>query len=247
MTITTSSPRASVPGSSRSGRWSTTTARSATASTATTPSRPAEYVAHHLLAARPLNYHSIPDHLYWKDEDASAGLASDDQRLLHPDRPGLGRGAAPRRRVPEDHPRGARPVEPGHGPRPAHAVRVPRHGPQRCAGRPTARATEATVVVVNDSPSRRQVASRLGGQVVLPPWGFVVEGPRFAAFLARRWNGRDYPDGRPVHAPRRRTGETCRMPDRVRIFHGFGDPRIDWRGTTHEVRREAVIAIPRPK
>lgn len=27
----------------------------------------AQYVAHHVLYARPLNYHSIPDHLYWKE------------------------------------------------------------------------------------------------------------------------------------------------------------------------------------
>ena len=27
----------------------------------------AEYVAHHVLCARPLHYHSMPDHLYWTD------------------------------------------------------------------------------------------------------------------------------------------------------------------------------------
>jgi len=27
-----------------------------------------EYVAHHVLAARPLHYHSVPDHLYWKEK-----------------------------------------------------------------------------------------------------------------------------------------------------------------------------------
>ena len=26
----------------------------------------AEYVAHHVLCARPLHYHSFPDHLYWQ-------------------------------------------------------------------------------------------------------------------------------------------------------------------------------------
>jgi hypothetical protein len=40
--------------------------------------------------------------------------------------------------------------------------------------------------------------------------------------------------------------ETLMHADHVRIFHGFGDPRIFWRGSTHEVRREAVIDIPRP-
>ena len=105
---------------------------------------------------------------------------------------------------------------------------------------------DTTVVVVNDGRTEARVESRLGGSVLLPPWGFVVEGPKFAAFLARRWNGRDYAEGalftlQPVG------DETLIHSDRVRIFHGFGDPRIDWRGSTHEVRREEVIAIPGPK
>ena len=100
----------------------------------------------------------------------------------------------------------------------------------------------ATVVVVNDSFSPLLVASRLGGQVLLPPWGFVVEGPRFAAFLARRWNGRDYPEGA-LFTLRAEDGRDLSQARRVRVFHGFGDPRIDWRGTTHEVRREAVIEV----
>jgi len=38
--------------------------------------RSAEYVAHHVLCARPLHYHSIPDHRYWTDHPAG-------QRLPH--------------------------------------------------------------------------------------------------------------------------------------------------------------------
>ena len=37
------------------------------------PARAGDYVAHHVLAARPLHYHSIPDHLYWKDKRADRG------------------------------------------------------------------------------------------------------------------------------------------------------------------------------
>ena len=29
---------------------------------------------------------------------------------------------------------------------------------------------------------------------------------------------------------------------RVRIFHGFGKPTLRWRGTTHQIRREATIS-----
>ena len=40
------------------------------------PARSAEYVLHHISIARPLNYHSIPSHLYWKEEtDVAVPLA----------------------------------------------------------------------------------------------------------------------------------------------------------------------------
>jgi hypothetical protein len=100
----------------------------------------------------------------------------------------------------------------------------------------------ATVVVVNERPTLAGYESRLGGSVLLPPWGFVVESPRFAAFYARRWNGRDYPAGAlftlRADGPTRLSEAT-----RLRVFHGFGDHRIDWRGTTYDIRRESVIDV----
>ncbi len=119
-------------------------------------------------------------------------------------------------------------------------------GPDHALRRATyGESPDATQVMVNHGPTEARVESRLGGSVLLPPWGFVVEGPRFAAFYARRWNGRAYSEGalftlRPVG------DETLMHADHDRIFHGFGDPRIFWRGSTQEVRREAVIDIPRP-
>ena len=80
--------------------------------------------------------------------------------------------------------------------------------------------------------------------MVLPPWGFVVEAPRFAAMYARRWNGRDYPEGA-LFTLTAQDERPLAQAARVRIFHGFGDPRIDWRGATHKVRREAVIEVGR--
>ena len=38
----------------------------------------------------------------------------------------------------------------------------------------------ATRVIVNFGTTKAEVKSALGGRVVLPPWGFVIEGPRFA-------------------------------------------------------------------
>jgi hypothetical protein len=38
----------------------------------------AEYVAHHVLCARPLHYHSFPDHLYWKSSDDNGKESKED-------------------------------------------------------------------------------------------------------------------------------------------------------------------------
>ena len=207
--------------------------------------RPAEYVAHHLLAARPLNYHSIPDHLYWKAKD-EARRTSGDQRMLHASRPGMGRRAPSRGRVPEDHPGGARPADTWPRPTtgsPGSSSSVPTHAApgnlRRESGCHGGRRQRRTYRGSRSSPG-------WADRSCCPRGDLSSRASKFAAFLARRWNGRDYPEGalftlRPVG------GETLIHAGRVRVFHGFGDPRIDWRGSTHEVRREEVIAIPGPK
>ena len=206
--------------------------------------RSAEYVAHHLLAARPLNYHSIPDHLYWKTTSESRSTSGDQACYTRTDR-GWAEGLNPADAF-------LKTTQEVLGPlnlTTAHdrLTRFEFLGADHVLRRATyGESHDATVVVVNDGPTEARVESRLGGSVLLPPWGFVVEGPKFAAFYARRWNGRDYPAGalftlRPV------SDETLIHADHVRIFHGFGDPRIDWRGSTHEVRREAVIVVPKPQ
>lgn len=99
---------------------------------------------------------------------------------------------------------------------------------------------DATSVVVNFGLSDAGATSKQGGRVVLPPWGFVVDGSRFAAFYAKRWNGRDYPAGA-LFTLRALDGRSLSDAWRVRIFHGFGEPTIRWRGTTHDVPREQII------
>ena len=105
---------------------------------------------------------------------------------------------------------------------------------------------DSTVVVVNIGHTDAGFDSRSGGRVVLPPWGFVVEGPRFLAFYSRTWNGRAYPDGALFTVRAERQG-TLAKADRVRVFHGFGDPRIELKGSTREVGREAVIEAAGPR
>jgi hypothetical protein len=76
----------------------------------------------------------------------------------------------------------------------------------------------------------------------IPAYGFIVKSPRFIAFCATRYNGLDYRspslftarslDGRPI-------AESLA----VRIYHGFGDPRIRLYGKEFEVAREKVVRV----
>ena len=331
----------------------------------------AEYVAHHVLCARPLHYHSIPDHLYWKAEPApQAGLVGARPRILGVEAAGkrafriryawhVEHDVARDWRVfvhfgtPEDilfqddHAAdpptstwkagrtieiGPRAVEvPGSPRRKAvnvylglfdpkdigqrarlpgadsqnrilagrlhlqPAIRFERLAPQfaadracftRCDGgwaeglHPTdvflkntqevlgplhaATAHErltrlelrgpdgllrravygsgeaATTVAVNFGKRDAEVTSKHGGKVLLPPWGFVVDAPGFAAFHATRWGGRAYAGG--ALFTLRALGAAPLAPARrVRIFHAFGDPALAWHGKTQDVPRELDI------
>jgi hypothetical protein len=98
----------------------------------------------------------------------------------------------------------------------------------------------AVEVVVNGGDHHFNVSSKLGGEVELPPFGFLAEAPTFVAFHARSWNGVHYEapalftlrsqDSRPVH---RSTA--------IRVFHGFGDERVRVGKSLHAVRTEAVV------
>jgi hypothetical protein len=202
--------------------------------------RAGEYVVQHVLAARPLHYHSIPDHLYWKTRPPDRQPTDDRACYMRTDR-GWSEGLHPLDAFLKTTHEVLGPLNLAT----AHyrLTRFEFLGRKGNLRRATyGEGEDATVVVVNDGSGEVLTASRLGGTVVLPPWGFVVDGSRFAAFLARQWNGRDYPEGA-LFTLRPEGGQRLAEAGRLRIFHAFGDPRIDWRGSTHEVRREAVIEI----
>jgi hypothetical protein len=98
---------------------------------------------------------------------------------------------------------------------------------------------DATIVVVNFSAKEAQVKSRLGGEVVLPAWGFIVESPRFLAFYALRWAGQDYDRGA-LFTVRPLDDKNLEQSLRVHIFHAFGPSTIRWKGADYNVQREAT-------
>jgi hypothetical protein len=99
----------------------------------------------------------------------------------------------------------------------------------------------ATLVNLGDQPLDQ--TSRFGGRVTIPPGGFLVEGPTFAAFCLTRWNGVAY-EAPPLFTLRSEDGKRLDRSRAIRVFHGFGDPRIRVRETMAEVSREELVRLP---
>ncbi len=75
---------------------------------------------------------------------------------------------------------------------------------------------------------------------VLPPWGFVIESPTLVAFYARSYGGVKYADPA-LFVIRSMDGRPLTSSRQVRIYHGFGDNRVEFRRKVVEVDTEKVI------
>jgi hypothetical protein len=203
----------------------------------------AEYVAHHVLCARPLHYHSFGDHLYWqsssdKDRARSEGQVSDRSCYVRADN-----GWAEGMHRLDVFLKNTHEVL-----GPLHAVtahdrltRLEFLAEDFTVRKATyADGENATAVIVNFGSAEAAVKCPLGGDVVLPPWGFVVEAPRFVAFHARRWNGQDYDKGA-LFTLRSVDGKGLKDARQVRVFHGFGPAELRWKAELYTVQREQVI------
>ncbi len=211
------------------------------------PKRAAEYVLHHISIARPLNYHSIPNHLYWKQDPGR-----EDRRAADQDAQSVGDPALFTR------------ADNGWG---AGKHLMDRFIKNTCEvlcplNELTARFTMAqheflttdrkvqhTVfgvgtnqvdVVVNAGSTNFPWNSKLGGAVVLPPYGFVVESSRFVAFHALNWNGLNY-DAAPLFTVRTMDNKPLATSREIRVFHAFGNEQIRIGNATRSVWQEAVV------
>jgi hypothetical protein len=202
----------------------------------------APFVAHHALCARPLYYHSVPDHLYWTEEaagPAEGDKPSGDRASYARTDQGWADGL---------HPLDAFVKTTQEVLGPLHAAtaydrltRLEFLTPDRSVRRAVyGEGDAATTVVVNLGDADATVATELGGEVRLPPWGLAIEGPRFAAFYAKQWGGRSYPGGA-LFTLQAVEGESLRDARKLRVFHGFGDPVLSFQGADYEVPREQVI------
>ena len=205
----------------------------------------AEYVAHHVLCARPLHYHSFPDHLYWK--------STNDRDKEDKEDPPSDRACYTR--SDEGWAEGMHPLDVFL--KNTHEVLGPLHcetahsvlskleflTKDRSVRSATyGRGSEATKVTVNFGTEEAKVTSTSGQEAILPPWGFTIEGPRFAAYNASRWNGQDYDKGT-LFTLQAMDDKNLSEARRVRVFHAFGPPSIRWKGKIFTVRREAIIRL----
>jgi hypothetical protein len=97
----------------------------------------------------------------------------------------------------------------------------------------------AVQTVVNLSASDYRCASKAGGEAILPPYGFLVEGPTLVAFCATRWGGLAY-ESPAMFTVRSLDGRPISQSAKVRIFHAFGDPRIRIGGKERKVEKETT-------
>jgi hypothetical protein len=199
----------------------------------------AEYVAHHVLCARPLHYHSFPDHLYWQSPRGDRSAATEPNACYTRSDNGWAEGLHPLDVFLKNTHEVLGPLH--------HVTAHDRLNRFECLSDDgnVRRATygngqDATTVTVNFGQSPAEVDSKTGGRTVLAPWGFIVESPRFAAFHARHWNGQDYGNGA-LFTLRPTDDKRLKESSSIRIFHAFGPTTLAWQAKTYEVKREDVI------
>jgi hypothetical protein len=204
------------------------------------PEEMGEQVIHHVAMGRTLYYHSLGKHLYWQDTAAQKELPFPegpyDPAAFTRAHNGWAEGLCLWDRFIKN----------------THEVLGPLNALtaetliERYAFLDEARLIRETTfrngvrAVVNGSEAVFTASSPLGERVRLPPYGFLVEAGTFAAFHALSWGGRAY--HRPVlFTLTSLDGKPLAESGRVRVYHGFGDAQLAWRGETVEVRREEIL------
>jgi hypothetical protein len=210
------------------------------------PKQAAEYVLQHISIARPLNYHSMPRHVYWKVAANDEKPASEGETHPAPDpavftRSDNGWGA-------DLHPmdRFIKNTYEILSPLNEITAQMTMTGHKFLTNDRKVRQTifgsgdDAVQVIVNGSSTNYVCNSKLGGEVILPPFGFIAESPRYVAFHALRWNGVEYQS--PVMFTLRSLGKAPVSSSReVRVYHAFGDDMIRIGHGTQKVKAEAVF------
>jgi hypothetical protein len=204
------------------------------------PEEMGEQVIHHVAMGRPLYYHSLGEHLYWQDptslQEAPFPAGPYDPAVFTRAHNGWAQGYCLWDRFMKNTQEVLGPLH-----KLTAQALIERYAfldEARLVHRTTF--SNGVTAVANGSAADYPVASALGGKVILPPYGFLVEAGPFIAFHARSFGGHRYSapvlfsltsvDGRPL----------CEA-HKVRVYHGFGEAELAWRGTVARVQREEVL------
>ena len=208
----------------------------------------AGYVLYHISIGRTLNYHEVPHHLYWKDSKGNAKMRrKQGETPLHGEDVftrgdgGWAEGLHPFDRFVKNtyeilsplHELTAEAQLTGH--RFLSRDRKVQHTIfQGGSGK--------TEVVVNAGTGNFRWSSKSGGEITLPPNGFLIESPAFVAFHALEWNGISYSAAAaPLFTLRSMDGKPLENSASVRVYHGFGDASLRFRGTTRKIKKEGSL------
>jgi hypothetical protein len=208
--------------------------------------RSAEYVLDHMILARTLNYHNVPNHLYWKGapapEPAAPPANGKDLALFVRAENGWAQGMHPADRFMKNTHEVLSPLNEitGKMPMTRHEFLTADRKVQRSVFS-DGRQTVEVVVNMGDAPF--QWKSKLGGAIELPVYGFLVESPEFVAFRAQTWSGRSYAAA-PLFTLRSLDGKPLAQSRRIKVFHASGDAELQLRGSARSVVKEAVLELP---
>ena len=209
-------------------------------------SKSAGYVLYHLSIGRPLNYHDVPAHLYWKEAAALPASAAatekttGDPAVFTRGDGGWAEGLHPFDRFVKNTYEVLSPLNE------LTAQMQLTHHQFLTADRNVQRtvfgeAADRVEVVVNAGGKDFTHQSRSGGAMILPPYGFLIESPTFVAFHALSWNGLAYPSA-PLFTLRSLDGKPLDRSTQIRVYHGFGDRRLKVGKVTREVAKEAMLS-----
>ena len=209
------------------------------------PNQAAEYVLHHISIARPLNYHSVPPHLYWQQSGSSAQAetvspaGAPDSAIFARADTGWTAGLHPFDRFVKNTYEVLSPLN-----ELTARTRMTQHRfltPDRKVQQSTfGEGVDAVVVTVNAGSAPFACSSRLSGKVELPRYGFLVESRTFAAFNALSFGGLRY-DAPTMFTLRSLDNRPLSRSRQVRVFHAFGDDHLRLGKTSLAVHEESII------
>lgn len=209
----------------------------------------AEYVLYHISIGRTLNYHAVPHHLYWKDSNAEAKMRHGEgethrggEDVFTRGDNGWAEGLHPFDRFVKNTYEILSPLHEltAEAQLTSHEFLSPDRKVQHTVFLGNYGKTD---VVVNAGPDNFRWRSKAGGEIVLPPNGFLIESPAFVAFHSLAWNGISYsPAAAPLFTLRSMDGKPLENSAEVRVYHGFGDASLSFRGMTRKIKREGSLA-----